>query len=151
MENQTGHRLEIFYREPELDTRGALLREKLRELELAAGIEDIRLSEVYTLEGEFSARELAEAAKLLANPVIHEVNIDTPRPLAGAGTILEVGFLPGVTDNVAHTAAETLADAWGRPLGEGRGVYSSTIYYFTTASPLTAPDREKIGRRLAMV
>ncbi len=149
MENQTGHRLEIFYREPELDTRGALLREKLRELELAAGIEDIRLSEVYTLEGEFSARELAEAAKLLANPVIHEVNIDTPRPLAGAGTILEVGFLPGVTDNVAHTAAETLADAWGRPLGEGRGVYSSTIYYFTTDSPLAAPDREKIGRRLA--
>ncbi len=144
-----GHRLEIYYRDPELDTRGILLRDQLNELGLGAAIVTVRLSEVYTLEGEFSAGRLREAAALLHNPVIHDFLIDRPRPLAGAGTVLEIGFLPGVTDNVAHTAAETLADAWGAPLAADQGVYSSTIYYFTTDAPLSAGDRHLIGRRLA--
>ena len=128
--NMAGHRLEIFFRDAGLDTRGQLLRDKLNALDLSTKIDDIRLSEVYTLEGEFSPARLREAAGLLLNPVIHDVLIDEPRPLGPADAVLEVGFLPGVTDNVAHSAAETLADAWGAALGpdQGQGVYSSTIY-----------------------
>ncbi len=144
-----GHRLEIFYRDPGLDTRGELLCKRLKELGLTTAIHRIRLSEVYTLEGQFDRKRLREAAELLHNPVIHEVLIDRPRPLNGATEILEIGFLPGVTDNVAQTAAETLADAWGAPLPAGQGVYTSTIYYFESEGRLSPEDRQRIGRRLA--
>ena len=72
----TGHRLEIFFRDVELDTRGRLLRDKLNALELSVTIENIWLSEVYTLEGEFSHKQLNDVAALLLNPVIHDVLID---------------------------------------------------------------------------
>ncbi|RLB68981.1 MAG: phosphoribosylformylglycinamidine synthase, partial [Deltaproteobacteria bacterium] len=144
----TGHRLEIFFRDAELDTRGRLLRDKLNALELSTTIENIWLSEVYALEGEFSHKQLNEAAALLLNPVIHDVLIDGVRPAGTADTILEVGFLPGVTDNIAHTAAETLADAWGLPLSPEQGIYSSKIYYIQ-AKNLTDNDYRLIGRFLA--
>ncbi|MEA3348203.1 MAG: hypothetical protein U9Q39_03980, partial [Pseudomonadota bacterium] len=105
----TGHRLEIFFRDVELDTRGQLLRDKLNSLELSTVVEEVWLSEVYTLEGDFNQSRLKEAADLLLNPVIHDCLIDEARPLSSANLILEVGFLPGVTDNIAHSAVETLA------------------------------------------
>ncbi len=145
----TGHRLEIFFRDVDLDTRGQLLRDRLNSLELSTVIEEVWLSEVYTFEGDFSPARLQEAADLLLNPVIHDCLIDEARPLHSAELILEVGFLPGVTDNIAHSAAETLADAWGAPLEIDQGVYSSTIYYFKVAAALTVEDRRLVGRILA--
>ncbi len=143
-----GHRLEIFFRDAELDTRGLLLRDKLNSLGLSTPIEEVWLSEVYTLEGDFTPARLQEVAGLLLNPVVHDCLIDEARPLSSAEIILEVGFLPGVTDNVAHSAAETLADAWGAPLALDQGTYSSTIYYIKAAN-LTNEDRRLIGRILA--
>ncbi|MCD6430641.1 MAG: phosphoribosylformylglycinamidine synthase [Deltaproteobacteria bacterium] len=143
-----GHRLEIFYRDAELDTRGLLLQDKLNSLGLSAVVEEVRLSEVYTLEGDFSQARLKEVAGLLLNPVVHDCLIDEARSLGTAEVVLEVGFLPGVTDNIAHSAAETLADAWGTPLAVDQGIYSSTIYYIQVAN-LTTEDRRLIGRILA--
>ncbi len=149
MKKPVGHRLEIFYRDPGLDTRGQLLRDKLNTLDLETTIDDIRLSEVYTLEGEFSPARLRQAAELLSNPVIHDYLLDQARTQGAADAVLEVGFLPGVTDNVAHTAAETLADAWGEEaLSTDKGVYSSTIYYIE-AQNLSDSDYHLIGRFLA--
>ncbi|MCK5914780.1 MAG: phosphoribosylformylglycinamidine synthase, partial [Deltaproteobacteria bacterium] len=146
--NLVGHRLEIFFRDVDLDTRGLLLRDKLNALDLSTTIENIWLSEVYTLEGEFSPERLHEAASLLLNPVIHDVLIDGMRSLGAAENVLEVGFLPGVTDNIAHSAAETLADAWGEALSSEQGLYSSTIYYIE-AENLNSDDFRLMGRFLA--
>ncbi|HIE06861.1 MAG TPA: phosphoribosylformylglycinamidine synthase [Desulfarculaceae bacterium] len=146
--NLIGHRLEIFFRDPELDTRGQLLRDKLNALDLSATVDNLRLSEVYTLEGDFSPVRLREVAGLLLNPVIHDVLIDEPRPLGPADVVLEVGFLPGVTDNIGHSAAETLADAWGKALSSDQGIYSSTVYYIE-AKNLSDGDYHLIGRFLA--
>ncbi|MCK5679195.1 phosphoribosylformylglycinamidine synthase, partial [bacterium] len=146
--NLVGHRLEIFFRDADLDTRGLLLRDKLNALDLSTTIDNIWLSEVYTLEGEFSSEHLREAASLLLNPVVHDVLVDGVRPLGAADTILEVGFLPGVTDNIAHSAVETLADAWDEPLSAEQGVYSSKIYYIE-AKNLRVADYRLLGRFLA--
>ncbi|MEA3333975.1 MAG: hypothetical protein U9Q58_10315, partial [Pseudomonadota bacterium] len=144
-----GHRLEIFFRDVDLDTRGQILRDKLNSLELSTAIEEVWLSEVYTFEGYFSPACLQEAADLLLNPVIHDCLIDEARPLSSADLILEVGFLPGVTDNIAHSAVETLADAWGTSLKDDQGIYSSTVYYLKVAADLTVEDRRLVGRILA--
>ena len=146
--NLIGHRLEIFFRDPELDTRGQLLRDKLNALDLSVTIDNLQLSEVYTLEGNFSPARLREVAGLLLNPVIHDVLIDESRPLGSADAVLEVGFLPGVTDNIAHSAAATLADAWGKDLSFDQSIYSSTVYYIE-AKNLSDGDYRLIGRFLA--
>jgi phosphoribosylformylglycinamidine (FGAM) synthase PurS component len=79
-----GHRLEIFFRDVALDTRGLLWRDKLNSLELSTPIDEVWLSEVYTLEGDFSPTRLQEVAGLLLNPVVHDFLIEEPRPLGAA-------------------------------------------------------------------
>ncbi len=122
------HRLEVFYQRPELDTRAARLRERLLGLGLEGRLDDVYLSDVYTLAGDFSPTRLEEAAALLHNPVVHRFLIDTPRDPGDFSQVVEVGFLPGVTDNVAATTRETLEDAWG-PLPPEAGISSSRAYY----------------------
>jgi phosphoribosylformylglycinamidine synthase II len=46
----------------------------------------------------------------------------------GFDWLVEVGFLPGVTDNVGRTARETVETFLGRSLGELGGVYTSRQY-----------------------
>lgn len=68
----------------------------------------------YTIDEKISARELARCAKLLTNPLIEEFSYKLK-----AKSYIEIGFLPGVTDNVGTTATEML----------GHKTYSSTIYF----------------------
>lgn len=63
---------------------------------------DVRVVDVYTSESE-AARNPA-FAQSLANPVTQKVN-ETPTDFDWA---LEIGFLPGVTDNIGHTTSELL-------------------------------------------
>ena len=61
--------------------------------------------------------------------MIQRYSVD--RPLDGEGDfdwLLEVGYRPGVTDNVGHTAAEGVQDMLGRPLAEGEGFFTSPQY-----------------------
>ena len=68
---------------------------------------NVRVVDVYTSENETAANDIFQSA--LGNPVTQKVN-QTPKDFDWA---LEIGFLPGVTDNIGHTAAELLAlAAW---------------------------------------
>ncbi len=69
---------------------------------------------VYTIDAHLSAKEIKRCEALLLNPLIEEV-IEAKSPFT------EIGFLPGVTDNVGNTATEML----------GYRTYSSTIYFKT--------------------
>ncbi|MBN2333413.1 MAG: phosphoribosylformylglycinamidine synthase [Deltaproteobacteria bacterium] len=123
------HHIEVYYQQSELDARAVRLMERLQGLGLAGRLFSVSISDVYTLEGDFSAAELEQAAQLLSNPVIHQVLVNRSRDLAELSHVLEVGFLPGVTDNVAATTRETLQDSWQRRLPAAAGVYSSQIFY----------------------
>ena len=43
---------------------------------------------------------------------------------------IEIGFRAGVTDNVGHTAKQTIEDCLGRKFLDKENVYSSTFYFF---------------------
>ena len=74
--------------------------------------------EVYTIAGELSADELREAAEgPLSDPVIQEFTVN--KPLAKSfDWLIEVGFRPGVTDNVGKTAREAITLLLKENLGE---------------------------------
>ncbi|MCF8495346.1 MAG: phosphoribosylformylglycinamidine synthase [Alphaproteobacteria bacterium] len=62
----------------------------------------VRVVDVYVSENERISSETFIGA--VANPVTQQVNA----PLKDFNWALEIGFLPGVTDNIAHTAQELL-------------------------------------------
>lgn len=121
------HRIEVAVR-PEL--RDSLAGRIATQLSEDAGIpvSAVRTVRVYTLEGDFSPQELARATgKLFADPISELSALDAPlveRVLPGFDWLFEVGFRPGVTDNVGHTAAEGLCELLDRKPGSHR-VYGS--------------------------
>ena len=104
------HRLVILG--PLDDGRAAPLA---RHLSPGAGV---RVADVYTTEHA----PPPGFARALACPVTQSV-MDTPPPHDWA---VEVGFLPGVADNVGATAAQMLA-----ALGAAQPVYSARLYLLT--------------------
>lgn len=145
------YRLEILAHKD--DGRG----KKLEKMLAAAGKSaQVRVVDVYTSESEAVLSEDFIAS--VCNPVSQSVLIPphppaapTPSPPRGEGWgggaslpdftyALEIGYLPGVTDNVGHTASEMLALCSSRVprenegledpriRGESNTVYSSRLY-----------------------
>lgn len=114
------HRIEVAVRPPLRDSLAARLATQLAE-DAGIPVASVRTLRVYTLEGDFSKAELERAtARLFADPVSELSSLDAPlveSVLPSFSHLLEVGFRPGVTDNVGHTAAEGLAELLGRTSG----------------------------------
>src|SRR3990167_4671464 len=87
----------------------------------------------YTVDAELSLKELESAAERLTNPITEEFSLDGIPSSSAFSYCIEIGYLPGVTDNVGHTAKETIEDAIHRAFGTDEGVYSS-IFLFLEGS-----------------
>ncbi len=109
------------------DARGETVRENLKRF-LGIEVNAVRTLDVYTIDASLSRDEVeAAAAGPLSDPVIQEVAVN--RPLArDFDVLIEVGFRPGVTDNVGRTAKEAIQYLTGRPFADGEAVYTSTQY-----------------------
>jgi phosphoribosylformylglycinamidine synthase len=103
-------------------------------------VTDVRTVEVYSLDGDFDAHELkAIAAGPLCDPIIQRYTID--RPLERSSDwLIEVGFRPGVTDNVGKTAREAIALLLGNAPEDTAPVYTSRQYH------LSGPLRTEVER-----
>lgn len=69
----------------------------------------IRVVDVYTLEDDLPRDQIEALAKSFVNPVTQTAFIrdeQTPPQNDNYTYAIEIGFLPGVTDNIGHTAAE---------------------------------------------
>lgn len=84
---------------------------------LLGGKTSVRVVDVYTSEANLAANQNFVAA--VCNPVTQQANA----PLPDFDYALEIGFLPGVTDNIGHTANEILTLS-----GSKEKVYSSRLY-----------------------
>ena len=100
-----GHRIEVKSKIG--DTPSQNIKKFLEHEGFAIG--DIEIIEVYTLDNHFSNEELIKIGEMLTNPITHEFKIDIPTKNS-FDWIIEIGFLPGVTDNVANTAQECIQD-----------------------------------------
>jgi phosphoribosylformylglycinamidine synthase len=101
-------RIEIASRHP--DTRAATLQKTLSSRGFEGKIHSLELIDVYTLAVDLSSSQLSQVAQMLANPVTQTASIGIPAPHALFNWAIEVGFLPGVTDNVANTVREGIED-----------------------------------------
>lgn len=109
------------------DPAGDALRTQLQE-DLHLRVGHVQVIDVYTVDAALSADELERVrTELFTDPIIQESAVG--KSLArDYDFLIEVGFRPGVTDNVGRSAAEGIQDTLGRALGPGEAVYKSTVY-----------------------
>ncbi len=122
------------------DARGERVKNEIRQ-HLGLDLDRVRTLDVYTLDAELSPAEIDAAAKgPLSDPVIQNVAVD--RPLAeDFDVLIEVGFRPGVTDNIGRTAREAIQYLTGRPFAAGEAVYTSVQYLLTGAIDKAAAEQ----------
>ncbi|MDD4352019.1 MAG: AIR synthase-related protein [Candidatus Gracilibacteria bacterium] len=111
------------------DTRASVRLARLRELGIA--ITALDLSEVYTIDKDFTDEQKEQIADMLANPVTQSFTYDKANAPADFDWAIEIGFLPGVTDNVANTTTQMVEDLLQVEFKKGgqEGVYTSQVYY----------------------
>lgn len=131
-------RIEVAMKPGLPDPAGQGVRSRIAE-DLAIQVDDVHVIDVYTIDAALADYELERVrTELFTDPIIQESALNKSLVLhsnpAGAGSfpgfsyIIEVGYLPGVTDNVGKSSAEGIADTLGRALAPGEAVYKSTQY-----------------------
>ena len=120
-------KIEVGMKQGLPDPAGQSVRARLAE-DLGVKLDDIRVIDVYTIKADLTSDELERVrTELFTDPIIQEsaVNKSLARDY---DFVIEVGFLPGVTDNVGKSSAEGIADTLDRPMKPGEAVYKSTQY-----------------------
>ncbi len=136
-------RIEVAIPADRPDPAGDALASRLAE-DLGIRAEAIRILHVYTINADLSGEELERVrVELFTDPVIEESALN--RSLArNYDYLIEVGFRPGVTDNVGKSSVVGIQDTLGRKLAEGEAVYKSTQY---ALKGVNEAEARRIARR----
>ncbi len=108
------------------DTRADAYKNKF--IDLGFNIESVSIIDSYTIEANLTQALINEATKILVNPIKEEF-LNTNK-VSDFDYAIEIGFLPGVTDNVGTTTRESLIDYLKQ---EAKlNVYSSQLFLVKT-------------------
>ncbi len=134
-------RIEVKFKDEIRDPRAEGLAALLRE-EFKAKIARAAVIEAYNIDGELSEDELRLlGSEVFSDKIVQEYS--SSKPFLAEGWRIEIGYQPGVTDNVGKTAKDAIRDALNRELD----VYSSMVY--AIIGEVDEEACEKFGRRLA--
>jgi phosphoribosylformylglycinamidine synthase subunit PurSL len=120
------HKILISAKVP--DPRQNILLNKLQGLGFKKNCHKVEIIDVYSIKKNLNQKQLIFCADMLANPVVQEYDIDTINGKISFDWAIEVGFLPGVTDNVGSTATEMISDGLRIKFTEIDHIYTSRIY-----------------------
>ena len=109
-------------------------------------INDIKRREVHTIDSVLSESS-DEILKLLCNPVIQKGVIASSSQDSTFDWAVEIGYLPGVTDNVSTTTKQCIEDCLGKSFSEDEDVYSSQLYLLS-GKGLQKDDVKRISELL---
>ena len=130
------HRIEVHYT---LDPRLAVRTDRIRSLGFP--VDKLHLIDVYTIatsSRDFTPDELSQIGGQLINPVVQEYTVDKATS-AVFDYAIEVGFLPGVTDNVGTTARQTIEDYFSMTFCEGEACILIAAFFCLREPPGISP------------
>jgi phosphoribosylformylglycinamidine synthase subunit PurSL len=138
-------RIEIGPKRGISDARGRSTVAKTRRF-LRLPVEFCQTRDVYKIDIALTPGELRDIQNAFTDPVTSRSALGRlPAPVFN--WMVEVGFKPGVTDNVGNTARAVVQDVLGRPLTQLESVYTS-IQYFFRGGKLSRNEVERIARDL---
>ena len=82
----------------------------------------------YLITHKFGSEKILKIAEALTNPTIEEFSINKFPRADNFAYAVEIGFLPGVTDNAGQTAKETICDLFHIKNSSDLAVYTSKIF-----------------------
>jgi phosphoribosylformylglycinamidine synthase subunit PurSL len=124
------------------DARARNLQKNLSNLDLSGNVSSVEIVDIYTIDKKFTDPQLKSIATILINPVIEWAKIRIQNGKNVRNDILiniqnlpekkfdyaiEIGFLPGVTDNVANTLKQSIEDHLKIKFENSENVYSSQV------------------------
>jgi len=127
------------------DARAEHLLRNLKALFPRSALTGASYVQAYTVDADLTPAELQKAALRLTHPVTEIYSIDKVATPSGCSHAIEIGYLPGVTDNVGRTARQTIEDCLGRGLGKAE-VYSS--YFLLLVGTVSAQEAQAMAREL---
>ncbi|MBW2261917.1 MAG: phosphoribosylformylglycinamidine synthase subunit PurS [Deltaproteobacteria bacterium] len=147
-------RIEVRFKEGVVDAAGEAVRTAV-ERDLGIDLASVRSVEVYTIDRELKASEVGRVAeRLFTDPLTQEYVVGSFVD-AQFDWAIEVGFLPGVTDNVGNTARNAVIDLLGVTFSDTEKVYVSRMFLLSgdvteddaafVASHLSNPLIQRVG------
>ena len=139
-------RVEVSVKSGFPDPRGEALQADIRDLGISS-VDQVRVSNIYLLEGELSREELSIICReLLADPVIEEYSIGAAPLIAVEDEnihAIEVAYNPGVMDPVEESVKKGIRD-----LGVIKVESVKTAKRYYLSGKLSADDIELISSKL---
>ena len=126
------------------DTRAVAKKNKLQSD--GFNISEVILVDVYSINRKLHVGEMEKIASMLTNPVTQVCSIDASIFPEKFGYAIEIGYLPGVTDNIAATAKESIEDLLKLKFLNGENVYTSQIIFLS--GDLVSEEINKITESL---
>ncbi len=121
------YRIEVFHRTS--DPRCEVVRKKLAGLGFP--VRAVHISDNYLINADIDDNRALAVSRLLIQPVIQDCLINRPYTPEGFDHAVEIGFLPGVTDNIAHTVRESIEDLLKIHLDIEKSVFTTITYFFS--------------------
>jgi phosphoribosylformylglycinamidine synthase II len=139
------NRIAIGFKSGIRDALGEKIKRRIIE-HLGIRINAVKTVEIYTVDASLNHDDLAAiAAGPLSDPIIQQYEINRG-PAGGFDWMIEVGFKPGVTDNVGKTAREAIGLLLGKPADFPISVYTSRQYLLY--GQMTRTEAERIATDL---
>lgn len=113
------------------DPRQDIFTARFKELGLSHTSGKVRVLNSYIVDVGLTAAEHARAIQTLADNRVETASPHGVWVPQGFSYVLEIGFLPGVTDNVGATAREALEDSIGKKFKQGDAVYTSQLFFIS--------------------
>ncbi|MBV9349342.1 MAG: phosphoribosylformylglycinamidine synthase [Patescibacteria group bacterium] len=127
------------------DARALVKKNEFQGLVGKGKIRAVQIADSYTIDSALTKTGLTEARLALTNPKTERSYRGQWLPKRFTRGI-EIGFLPGVTDNAGNTAKEMIEDAARHAFEPGEQVYSSQTFFITGA--VSEKDAQKIAASL---
>lgn len=129
------------------DSRERLFLNSWNSLNISGTVKAVTIVDSYLVDGDLSSKQILESAKILTNPILENFSInEIISSVDNFDYAIEIGFLPGVTDNVGNTTRETIIDFLHLNQDSNLKVYSSKIYLIS--GKIKLDDIKKISAAL---
>lgn len=135
-------RIEVSFKPDYRDPLGESVQRAIME-DLGLSVDQVRTIDVYTIDADLTPQEVERLRRELFTDSIIQESSATRRLARDFFWIIEVGFRPGVTDNVGKSAREGIEEVLGRYLAPEAAVYTSRQYLVT--GRLTRDEIERVA------
>jgi len=129
------------------DSREKLFLQAWNSLHLSKKVKGVSIVDSYLIDSKLPNSQILKSAEILTNPILEEFSInEILNKTSQFDYIIEIGFLPGVTDNIGNSAKETIVDLLHLKKNTDLKIYTSKV--FLISGPIKLADAQKIALSL---